>query len=369
MSRILIVDDDEQIRRVLTRILEGRGHTCASAASSAEARSLLPESGFDLMLCDVKMPGESGLDLISDVRSMYSDIAVVMISVIDSPAVAEDAIDLGAYGYIVKPFDPVAVLINVASALRRRTLEQEARQRQSALEDALLDKSADLRRALEALDHREREFQAVLAEAEESTIYRLAATLEFRDRETSAHSIRMGEYARRLALDAGLPEQAADAIRVAAALHDLGKIGVPDRILFKPAALTEAEFAVIQRHPDIGCKILEGAEMEVLSTAAVIALTHHERFDGSGYPRGIGAEDIPLEGRIAAVADVFDALTSARPYRPPFELEHALDMMRAGRGSHFDPQVLDFFLAALDDVLLVRTRHPDRAEASVSTTT
>jgi putative two-component system response regulator len=260
-------------------------------------------------------------------------VAVLMATGIDDPQLAQSVLELGAYGYLVKPFKRHEVQINVANALRRRRLEIENRDHRALLEHRVEERTQELRRS------------------REETIRRLSLAIEFRSRETGEHVERIGNGAALVGRKLGLNPGRAELIRVAAPLHDVGKIGIPDEILLKPGPLTEAERRRMEDHAEFGYRLLTGSGSDLLETAATIAWTHHERWDGMGYPRGLAADAIPMEGRVTAVMDVFDALTHDRVYRPAMTLAQALEIIRAGRGSHFDPKVVDAFLSCLDDVL------------------
>jgi cyclic di-GMP phosphodiesterase len=352
---VLVVEDDRAMRRVQARILEPRGHRCETAESAGEAYRLLAERSFDLVLCDVNLPDESGLELARHVLGERSGTAVVMVSGTQDPEVAETALALGAYGYLTKPFRPNELLIAVANALRRRTLELEARQHSDHLEELVRERTAALREAFERLERSAGQLRRSRAE----TIQRLSRAVEFRDPETGHHVERMSAYC---GLIAGHMNLHPESMRVASALHDVGKIAVPDSILRKPGGLTPAEHEEMQRHTTIGYELLRGSGGDLLELAARIAWTHHERWDGQGYPRGLQGEDIPLEGRIAAIADVFDALTSDRVYRPAFPVEKAVEMMRDESGKQFDPASAELFLDSLDDVQAIRARYADRVD-------
>lgn len=354
MTNILIVDDEEYLRRTLAWQLEEGGYSCTLAASAEEARQRLKEKEFALVLCDVNMPGESGLDLVQDVMAEYSDSGVVMVSGVDNPAVANIALERGASGYIVKPFTTNEVLINVANALRRRRLEIENRHHRERLEQVVEQRTADLQKALERLKQAEKEIR----QSREETIYRLARVAESRDLETAQHIVRMSRYCELLARRLNLGEERCELIRLASPMHDIGKVAVPDRILHKEGALTPEEITIMRRHAEAGYHILADSHVELLNLAAAIALTHHEKFDGTGYPRGLRGQEIPLEGRIAAIADVFDAITTKRVYKPAYPLEQACDMMREGSGHHFDPELLQVFLQYLDDIGQIMKQYP-----------
>lgn len=346
-EQVLIVDDDSGIRRMITRILERAGYRCKEAPDSSAALRFAEAQEFALVTCDVKMPGGSGLDLVRDLRERHPDIAVLMISGMDDPATAAIAADLGAYGYVVKPFEVNEILIASANAIRRRHLEIENRAHRRQLESLVAERTADLTVTIERLSMAELAFR----ESQEEAIQLLAFAAEFRDPTTGAHINRMSRTCELLALNAGLSPDHAELVRIAGPMHDIGKIGVPDDVLRKPGKLTSEEMEEMRKHPVIGNEILAGSNSELLRLGGVIALTHHERFDGLGYPNGLERDEIPIEGRIVAIADVFDALTSVRSYKPAFEVDHAVAIMTDERGSHFDPDLLDVFLTVLDAVI------------------
>jgi putative two-component system response regulator len=344
-GRILVVDDDQQTRGVLGRVLEREGYDWVAAASSEEAFDLLKEGPVALMLSDVNMPGGSGLKLIEHARSVYPDTAAVMVTGVDDPETAKAALASGAYGYIIKPFTPNEVRIAVANALRRRELEVENRAHRETLEQIVKARTAALERSAKQLSL-----------TREETVRRLSRAVEYRDEETGLHTERMSRYCALLARRAGLDPES---IRMASPLHDVGKVAVSDAVLLKPGKLTASERAEMERHTVVGYEILHGSNSSLLELGATIAWTHHEKFDGTGYPRGLSGEKIPLEGRIAAIADVFDALTTDRSYRQAFPLEEAIAMMRSEPERHFDPHLLDFFLGSMDEVLLIKRQNEE----------
>lgn len=352
---VLVVDDDEHISRFLSRLLEDQGNTCTVAGSAEEARAVLAERSFSLLLCDVNMPGESGLDLVRDILAHRPEIAVLMVTGLDSPTLADAALDAGAYGYVIKPFKSNEILINVVNALRRRKLEIENRFHRENLEAMVKARTAALQQTLEWLERSQQELRL----SHEETIHRLAMAAEYRDRCTAQHIHRMSHYCALLARRYGLSPERCDLIRTAAPMHDIGKIGTPDHVLLKPGKFTPEEFNVIAQHPEIGYRILSGSDAPLLKVAATIAWTHHERFDGSGYPRGIQGTTIPLEGRIAAIGDAFDALTTQRVYKPAFSIDHAFSLMREHRATHFDPELLDLFLDSEEELTTIRADYPD----------
>jgi putative two-component system response regulator len=350
MTELLIVDDDEPLRRWAQRVLEGRGYSCETAGDAAAARERLQAVEHQVVLLDVNMPGESGMQLLSHIRSEHPSAAVVMMTGEDSLQLATAAIEQGAYGYMVKPVGDGELSINVVGAMYHRRRELEYQRLLERLQSTAQERGERLEEALQELQVSET--KVLVSQAE--TIFRLARLVEFRDEETGHHLRRMSSYCEILARRIGLPEERCELIRLASQLHDVGKIAIPDSILCKHGKLTAEELEVIKGHAEIGFQMLADSTSEVVKMGAVVARSHQEWWDGGGYPRGLAGEAIPLEGRIAAVADVFDALTSDRVYRPAFPTGSAVEMMRAERGTHFDPELLDAFLAALGEVEAIR---------------
>ncbi len=357
-AAILIVDDEEAVRNFERRVLEGGGHHCTTAASPAQARECLKQEPFDLAIVDFRMPGESGMELAKYIRADYPDTAVLMVTGEGDPELANQALDAGAYGYLVKPFEGRQLLIDVAGALRRRKLEIDARQQRDRLEQLVTTRTDELNAAVERLSQGTGDLHVT----QEETILLLARAGESRCDQAGQHVQRMSRYCALIAKRLGWDEERCETIRLASMLHDVGKIGVPDGILLKQGPLTADEFAVVKQHVELGRRILLRMNAGPLQMAATIAWTHHERFDGSGYGRRLAGEAIPLEGRIAAVADVFDALTSHKVYRPAYPLAKAVGIMRHGRGTQFDPALLDLFLQSMDEVAAIRSQYPDGKE-------
>lgn len=355
--QVLIVDDEEPIRRLLGYLLEPHGYAVTLAGESREARQQLEKKSYALVLCDVNMPGESGMDLVRHILAQYPLTAVIMVTGLDSPVLANAALEMGAFGYVVKPFEANEVLINVANALRRRRLEIENNLHRENLEEVVRTRTIALQQALDWLERSEKELRL----SREETIQRLAIAAEFRDSATAQHIQRMSHYCELLARRFGLSPDRCDLIRTASPMHDIGKIGTPDHVLLKPGKFTPEEFNVIAQHAEIGYRILGGSDAELLKVAALIAWTHHERWDGSGYPRNLKGESIPIEGRIASIADAFDALTTERVYKPAFPFEHAVDLMVKHRGEHFDPDLLDVFIGSIDDIRRIHDQYGDRS--------
>jgi putative two-component system response regulator len=362
VAKLLIVDDDEALLHWAERVLRGRGYGCEGASSATDARAYLQCSAYELVVLDVNMPEESGMDLLAHIRSSYSATAVLMITGQDDPQLAMTAIEQGAYGYMVKPVRSGELLINAANALHRRKIERDNERLMQRLQTTVDDRSQRLQETLEDLQQSQAKVmvsQAKVLVSQAETIFRLARLVEFRDEETGHHLRRMSSYCEIITRQMGLPRERCELVRLASQLHDVGKIATPDDILRKPGRLTVEEFEIIKTHAQTGYEMLAGSTADVVQMGALIARTHHERWDGTGYPCGLIGADIPLEGRVAAVADVFDALTTDRVYRPAFPVRSAIDSMLAERATHFDRYVLDAFMIALPEVEAIRLTYAD----------
>ncbi|MDQ1461994.1 MAG: cyclic di-GMP phosphodiesterase [Actinomycetota bacterium] len=360
--KVLIVDDDPVFLRTMGRLLTNAGYTCREAASGADARAYLnTEDDIAAVLCDVRMPEESGLDLVATLAADCPGAAVVMTTGVEDPHTAAIAFDLGVYGYLIKPFTNNEILITLAGALRRRDLEAVRRSEIDGLERSV----ARFRTLHGVLAVIETVAPGASSADEAELIERLSRAMSLRADETGAHIQRMSRYAAVLADAVGYHELSADEVRLATALHDVGKIGVPDSILMKPGPLSPEERVAMQRHAQIGYQLLAGSTSSLLEVAARVALGHHEWWDGGGYPRGLQRDEIPLEARIAAVANVFDGLTSDRPYRRGVPIDAAIAAMTENRGRQFEPRLLDAFLSALDELTTIRSAYPDRDEPRI----
>jgi putative two-component system response regulator len=352
--KILIADDEQANVVLLQRMLEGAGYkNLMTAGDGLTAKGLIEGGGVDLVLLDLHMPEMSGFDVLRalpDIVDKSTFLPVLVLTADATRGAKETALGLGAKDFLTKPFDNVEVVLRVGNLLQTRLLHLELAGHNHRLEDEVYKRTAELSRAVDRLE----EAQGSLQASREETITKLATAAEFRDEETAEHIHRMSRYCGLLAHRAGLSEDRCELIRLASEMHDIGKIGVPDRILLKPDRLSHAERGQMERHAEIGYQILKDSDSELLQLAATIALAHHERVDGSGYPRGLGGADISFEARIAAIADVFDALTTDRVYREALGVGDSLELMHEGRGTHFDAEVLDLFVDSIDDVLLIR---------------
>ena len=355
MPQLLIVDDEEPLRRWAERVMRGNGYTCEGAGDANEARERLKNDSYRLALLDVNMPGDSGIELLCEIRRDHPQVAVLMVTGEDSTELAMTAIELGAYGYLVKPVGAGELVINVANALHRLSSDMQSQRALQRAQSAAQQRSDELAQALQSLQLSESKVWASQAE----TIFRLARMVEFRDEETGQHVHRMSAYCEVLARQIGYSPDDAERLRLASQLHDVGKVAVPDSVLLKPGKLTAEEFEIVKGHADAGHEMLLGSGSEVVQLGGLIAHTHHERWDGSGYPRGLTGETIPQEGRIAAIGDVFDALTSDRVYRAALPIKTAVKMMQDERGQHFDPELLDAFFLAQPQIEQIRRRYAD----------
>jgi response regulator RpfG family c-di-GMP phosphodiesterase len=325
-----VVDDEPALRQVLCRLLRADGFECIEAASGVEALDQLQSHPVTIVLTDLRMPQMDGVELLRRVRAMYPDVAVLLATGVNDIDVAVDCLNLGAMDYLTKPFASLEdVLARVRKALEKRHLVIENREYQLHLEDRVQQQA----RRLESL------FLA--------SIQSFAVALEAKDKYTRGHSIRVASLSATITAELGLNEDVARQIELGGQLHDIGKIGVREDVLNKPGPLTPEEYAHIMTHPVVGWRILSPL-LDDAPVALNIVRSHHERYDGRGIPDHLAAHDIPLEARIAAVADAFDAMTSGRPYRGNRMSQQAvLDEMTRNRGTQFDPHVLDAFFRCL----------------------
>lgn len=356
----MIVDDNADTLRVLEGLLSADGLTdLVGTTDPTTVMSLCEEVDPDLILLDLRMPVMDGFQVMQELstRSDFAYRPIVVLTAEGNRDARNKALAMGAKDYITKPFDSREVVLRVKNLLQSRELTQQLRISNELLEEAVSHRTVNLWEALQELERSQEELRL----SREETVLRLAVAAEFRDDETIHHVHRMSRYCELLADKVG-EEEERTSIRLASAMHDVGKLGIPDAILTKRGTFTPEERTAMQKHAEIGYRILEGSNSSLLQLAATIALTHHERFDGSGYPRGLVAQDIPLSGRIAAIADVFDALTTNRSYRRRFPLAEALQMMKSGRGSLFDPDLLDAFFDSIPEVLRIQEEHDDPVE-------
>jgi putative nucleotidyltransferase with HDIG domain len=336
LPRILVVDDEEPTLRTLSKILALNGNDSVLVKNTTEARVQLQSRTFDLLLCDVNMPGESGLELLREVRSDSPQTAVIMLTGMDSPDLASEALHLGAYGYMLKPFKPNELIINISSALRRRELEIKNSVYHTELERSIREKTREIEQALRKL-----------RKSMSGIIKAMSLAVESRDSYTAGHQHRVSQLSSAIALEMGLSDERVEGIRLAGIVHDLGKIAVPAEILSKPGKITDFEYEIIKNHTRVGYDILK--DIEFPWPIADIVLHHHERLNGSGYPFGLEGENILVGARIIAVADVVEAMASHRPYRPALGLYIALEEVKKNRGILYDADVADACLSLFNN--------------------
>jgi putative two-component system response regulator len=334
---VLAVDDIELNLRIIRDVLKDLGDIeILEARNGKEALSCLAQrSDVDIVLLDLEMPVMNGFETLQylKVHERFRDIPVIVVT--SERSEVKKILEMGANDFMAKPFDPGELKLRVMNHVRSKKLGDLARDMTGILEKEIVRKTAALQKALSF--SREAEFEISL---------RLGRAAEYRDLETGMHIRRISEMSKELAILCGLSAEECEIVRHASPLHDVGKIGIPDRILLKPGKLDAEEFQLMKMHAAIGGKILDnGDKFPVIRAGRIIALQHHERWDGKGYPHGLAGADIHIYGRIVMVADIFDALTSERPYKKPFPLEKAFEIMQGDRGVFFDPELLDLFMA------------------------
>jgi len=355
MAKILVVDDEDRNLRLMEAILTPLGYEVILARDGEEALEKVREVSPDVILLDIMMPKMDGFKVARQLKEEEETriIPIVMVTALKEVDDRVKALEVGADDFLTKPVDKTELKARVRSLLKVKAYHDHMRDYQKELEAEVARRTEQLRQAFEKIKA-----------ASLETIYRLSRAAEYRDEDTGAHIQRMSHYAATVARKIGLDDSTAETILYAAPMHDVGKIGIPDRILLKPGKLDPDEWEIMKQHTIIGGKILEDSDAGFIKLAEVIALTHHEKWDGSGYPKGLKGLKIPLAGRITAIADVFDALTSKRPYRKePFSLEKTFGIIKEGRGSHFDPEVVDAFFAAKDEILSIKEKYKDQHES------
>ena len=366
LQRVFIVDDEELNIRVARKYLRNWGFEHVDATTEPlNAVYRIKRDKPDLILLDIMMPDVSGIEILQELRADEATrhIPIIILTAHSEEEIKHQALSFGANDFLSKPIDPMDMLPRVRNLLSLRAYQ------------TFLERSSEL------LEAEVRRRTAALVKAEQSIIGCLARAAEYRDNDTGRHVLRVGRYAGLIAETLGFDAHYVQLIQDAAKLHDVGKIGIPDSILLKTSRLDPNECALMQkhcamgihvlqqvddtdfvafrRHVQMGANILSETDSPLLLMASRIALTHHEKWDGNGYPFGLAGEQIPIEGRITAVADVFDALSTRRPYKPPFPLEKCLKIMKDGSGKHFDPQVLDAFLSRHADVVAIQMRYSE----------
>jgi two-component system response regulator RpfG len=351
-SQVIIVDDQSAGRKILEQVIRSIGLEVEIAVFDDPVSALqrINAQTPDLILTDYMMPGMDGVIFTQHVRNIpaCADVPLVVVTVVEDRQIRYEAFDAGATDFLNRPIDQYECRARCRNLLIMRHQQKLIQDRARLLENQV---------ALAT--------QEILAR-ERETLLRLAKAGEYRDEGTGNHVLRIARYCRIMAETMGLPLAHCEDIELAAPMHDIGKVGIPDSILLKPARLTDAEFAVIRGHPRIGYEILKDSPSHFLQLGATIALSHHEKFDGTGYPRGQQGDDIPIEARIVAVADVFDALVSERPYKPSWSVRESIDYLRDLSGTHFDPRCVDTFIQRIDDIRYVGEDLQDAQRSRIS---
>jgi putative nucleotidyltransferase with HDIG domain len=330
-DRILIVDDEELICRLLAQRLTSEGYACVTANNGREALSHFYKDTFSLIISDIRMPEMDGIELLKRVKDLNPNMMVIMVTAYPELDMAVEAMRLGAYDFIIKPADLDLILLSVRKALEKRRLEEELEAYHKHLERLVEERTAGLRQAYR-----------VLKKAHLDSVKVLAQAIDAKDPYTRGHSDRVRRMSLKIAGHLGFSEERLESLEYGALLHDIGKIGIKDEVLQKPGVLNPGEYQYIQEHTLIGVKIVEG--IDFFKDKIPMIRCHHEYFDGSGYPDGLVGETIPLEARIITVPDAFDAMASLRPHRRAMPLEEVLMELEKGRAKQFDPKVLEIFL-------------------------
>jgi two-component system response regulator RpfG len=343
--KVLVVDDESTGRNILTKIIQQAEKDVSVVAfdNPLEGLKWLDTNHPNLIITDYRMPGMNGVELIKKIREKDNchDIPIMMVTVVSEKSVYYEALEAGATAFLTRPINQIECRTSCRNLLKLH--EQQT---------ILQDRADWLSRQVEVAT------QKVVAR-EKETLIGLAKASEYRDKDTGSHVVRMAKYAREIASELGLSDNECDIIEYAAPLHDIGKIGTPDRILLKPGKFVPDEWAIMQQHTTIGHSILSNSQSIYMQTGSIIALNHHEKFDGTGYPNGISGKNIPLVARIVSVADVFDALVSPRPYKQPWSNSDAQTYLKEHAGKHFDPDCVDAFFERIESVQDIQSAFTD----------
>ena len=355
---ILVVDDDEMIRELHAEFVRGFGYGVEVASDGIEAIAKIA-LGVDLVLTDGHMPNMDGFEVAARIRESYGsdELPIVMVTSLEAREDRVRAYEVGVNDFINKPVDHTELKLRLKWLLELKSARDEIKVHRATLENTVESRTRRLREALEEVTHAQREIKA----AHLDTIRRLTIAAEYKDRDTAGHIGRIGRYSQVMGTAMHLQPGTIDLLLHAAPMHDVGKLGIPDQILLKPGPLDDAERLVMNTHTTLGAQILSGSSSKVIQMGERIALSHHEKWDGTGYPNGISGTEIPLEARICAVVDFFDALTMDRPYRGAVPNDEVVDMIAAQNGQAFDPTIVDVFLQVRPEIEAIQAEYVDEA--------
>jgi putative two-component system response regulator len=350
-ANILVIDDEEINLEIVNETLSAGGyHNITLTNNPVHALEIYSKTPPDLVLLDIKMPGLSGFEVMQHMQAVnyQPDPPIIILTAFADKQTRLKALNNGARDFLSKPFDGDEALSRIRNLLEMHLAHKEIISHNQTLDTAVYNRTKELQKSRKEI------------------IERLGYAAEFKDNETGVHTVRVGHFAECLALEIGFNDTEAENILFAAPMHDIGKIGIPDKVLLKPGKLDAEEWEIMKKHTEYGHQILKDSSCTFLEYGSIIALSHHEKWDGSGYPQGLKGTDIPIFGRITAVADVFDALTMDRPYKKAWSIEAAVELINEQSGKHFDPQLVDAFNKILNKFIAIKKEHTDIAISTIN---